>query len=142
MTMIIESQTHKNLQWCQYIMADARVLSSTVWAWNGEDLIMLTRSTKMMGEVIPAHWNKFWGPTDSLLRRGGNVATASMSAQIVTMPAHIVEESSYITVLSNNGSYLTTRSSPFQAHTVDNFNGYFGLEVKNYLGWLSVIEIL
>ena len=116
-------------------MADARVFSSTVWAWNGEDLIMHTRSTKMMGEVIPAHWNKFWGQTDSLLRRGrgGNVATASMSAQIVTMPAQIVEESSYITVFSNNGSYLTTRSSPFQAHTVDNFNYYFGLEVKTIL---------
>ena len=65
-----------------------------------------------MGEVIPAHRNKFWGPTESFLRRRENVATASMSAQID-------DESSYITVFSYNGSYLTTRSSPFQAHTVD-----------------------
>ena len=74
-----------------------------------------------MGEVILAHWNNIWGTTESLLRRrrGGNVATASMLAQIVTMPAQTVDESSYITVLSNNGSYLITRSSPFQAHTVD-----------------------
>ena len=120
--MTIESQTHKNLQWCQYIMADTRVLSSTVWAWNGEDLIVLTRSIKIKVEVIPAHWNKFWGPTESLLWRwrGGNVVNASMLAQIVTMLAQIVDESSYITALSNNGSYLTTRSSPFQVHTVDN----------------------
>ena len=40
-----------------------------------------------MGGVISAHWNKYWGPIESLLRRGGNVATASMSAQIVTIPA-------------------------------------------------------
>ena len=99
-------------------MADARVLSSTLWSWNGEDLIMLTRSIKVIGEVIPSHWNKFWWPAESLLRRGKgeNVVTASMSAQTVKMPAQIADESSYITVLSNNGSYLTTRSSTFQAH--------------------------
>ena len=31
-----------------------------------------------MDEVIPEHWNKFYGSTESLLRRGGNIATASM----------------------------------------------------------------
>ena len=110
-TGLTPSWKHR-VSWCQYIMEDARVLLSTVWVWNGEDLIMLTRSTKMMSEIIPAHWNEFWGPTESLLRRGENVATASMSAQIAV-------ESSYIMVLSNNSSYLTTKSSPFQAHTVD-----------------------
>ena len=76
LTMTIKLQTHKNLQWYHNIMEDARVLSITVWACNGEDLIVLTWSIKMMSEVIPKHWNKFWGPTELLLRRGGNVATA------------------------------------------------------------------
>ena len=51
----------------------------------------LLEALKIMGEVIPVHWNKFWGTTESLLRRGGNVATVSMSAQITTMPALIVD---------------------------------------------------
>ena len=41
-----------------------------------------------------------------------NVASA-------TMPTQIVDKSSYVKVLSNNGSYLAAKSSPFQVHTVD-----------------------
>ena len=59
-------------------MANHQVLSSTIWAWNGEDLIMLIGSNKI-GEGRNARaLERVLGSTESLLGRGrGNKAVTA-----------------------------------------------------------------
>ena len=49
---------------------DQQVLSSTVWAWNGEDLIMLIGSYKIGEGGNASTLERVLGSTESLLGRG------------------------------------------------------------------------